>query len=140
MTNNLNKKVEELELSTRCLNSLKMDKINTIGDLVQKTEPEMLRTPNFGRKSLNELREILKSMDLSFGAKDIPEDIPEREKSPQFFREFNFAIIAKSKEAAEQSLKYITNKNEYTYEDITKDFTQHRKVMDFYEKALNELF
>ena len=53
------KKVDELELSVRCANCLKNDNIIYIGDLVQKTEAEMLRTPNFGRKSLNEIKEVL---------------------------------------------------------------------------------
>ena len=64
---NLLKKVDELELSVRSMNCLKNDNIIYIGDLVQKTEPEMLRTPNFGRKSLNEIREVLKSMELELG-------------------------------------------------------------------------
>lgn len=65
----LNKSVEELELSVRSYNCLKNANIQTINDLVQKTESEMLRTKNFGRKSLNEIREILSGMGLSFGMK-----------------------------------------------------------------------
>jgi len=61
------KKVEELELSVRSANCLKNDDIVYIGDLVQKTEAEMLRTPNFGRKSLNEIKEVLSAMDLHLG-------------------------------------------------------------------------
>ena len=65
-TNQINryllKKVDELELSVRSANCLKNDNIIYIGDLVQKTEAEMLRTPNFGRKSLNEIKEVLSSM------------------------------------------------------------------------------
>ena len=64
---NLLKKVEELELSVRSMNCLKNDNIIYIGDLVQKTESEMLRTPNFGRKSLNEIKEVLSSMSLYLG-------------------------------------------------------------------------
>ena len=64
-----NKKIEELELSVRSMNCLKNDNIIYIGDLVQKTEAEMLRTPNFGRKSLIELREILESGGIKFGVK-----------------------------------------------------------------------
>ena len=64
---NLLKKVEELELSVRSANCLKNDNIIYIGDLVQKTEPEMLRTPNFGRKSLNEIKEVLSTMSLYLG-------------------------------------------------------------------------
>lgn len=74
------KKVEELELSVRSANCLKNDNIVYIGDLVQKTESEMLKTPNFGRKSLNEIKEVLGSMNLRFGM-DIqgwpPENIEE---------------------------------------------------------------
>ena len=61
------KKVDELELSVRSANCLKNDNIVYIGDLVQKSEAEMLRTPNFGRKSLNEIKEVLSSMGLSLG-------------------------------------------------------------------------
>jgi len=64
---NLLRKVDELELSVRSMNCLKNDNIVYIGDLVQKTEPEMLRTPNFGRKSLNEIKEVLNSMSLYLG-------------------------------------------------------------------------
>ena len=64
---NLLKKVEELELSVRSANCLKNDNIIYIGDLVQKSESEMLRTPNFGRKSLNEIKEVLQQMELNLG-------------------------------------------------------------------------
>jgi len=73
---NLLRKVDELELSVRSMNCLKNDNIIYIGDLVQKTEPEMLRTPNFGRKSLNEIKEILNSMSLYLGM-EIPNWPPE---------------------------------------------------------------
>ncbi|MBI4444329.1 MAG: DNA-directed RNA polymerase subunit alpha [Acidobacteria bacterium] len=66
---NLNKLVEELELSVRSYNCLKNANIRTIGELVTKTEGEMLKTKNFGRKSLNEIKEILSEMGLSFGMK-----------------------------------------------------------------------
>src|SRR5688572_20471823 len=64
---NLDKSVEELELSVRSYNCLKNANIRTIRELVQKTEAEMLRTKNFGRKSLNEIKEILHTMGLSLG-------------------------------------------------------------------------
>ena len=73
---NLLKKVDDLELSVRSMNCLKNDNIIYIGDLVQKTEPEMLRTPNFGRKSLNEIKEVLNSMSLYFGM-EVPNWPPE---------------------------------------------------------------
>jgi DNA-directed RNA polymerase subunit alpha len=63
----LNRSVEELELSVRSYNCLKNANIQTIGELVQKTVAEMLRTKNFGRKSLNEIKEILANMGLALG-------------------------------------------------------------------------
>ncbi len=80
---NLLRKVDELELSVRSANCLKNDDIYYIGDLVQKTEQEMLRTPNFGRKSLNEIKEVLAQMGLSLGMEVLnwpPEDIEEMAK------------------------------------------------------------
>ncbi len=73
---NLLRKVDELELSVRSANCLKNDNIIYIGDLVQKTEAEMLRTPNFGRKSLNEIKEVLSQMGLHLGM-EIPNWPPE---------------------------------------------------------------
>lgn len=70
------RKVSELELSVRAANCLKNDNIIYIGDLVQRSEAEMLKTPNFGRKSLNEIKQVLVSMGLSLGM-DVPEFPPE---------------------------------------------------------------
>ena len=73
---NLLRRVDELELSVRSMNCLKNDNIIYIGDLVQKTESEMLRTPNFGRKSLNEIKELLSQMSLYLGM-EVPNWPPE---------------------------------------------------------------
>lgn len=73
---NLLRKVDELELSVRSANCLKNDNIIYIGDLVEKTEADMLRTPNFGRKSLNEIKEVLSQMGLHLGM-EIPTWPPE---------------------------------------------------------------
>ncbi len=73
---NLLRKVEELELSVRSANCLKNDNIIYIGDLVQKSETDMLRTPNFGRKSLNEIKEVLGQMGLHLGM-EFPDWPPE---------------------------------------------------------------
>ncbi|CAN5546733.1 DNA-directed RNA polymerase subunit alpha [soil metagenome] len=70
------KKVDELELSVRSANCLKNDNIVYIGDLIQKSEAEMLRTPNFGRKSLNEIKEVLAQMGLHLGM-EVPNWPPE---------------------------------------------------------------
>ncbi|MBS41497.1 MAG: DNA-directed RNA polymerase subunit alpha [Rhodospirillales bacterium] len=80
---NLLRKVDELELSVRSANCLKNDNIIYIGDLVQKSEQEMLRTPNFGRKSLNEIKEVLSQMGLHLGMEILewpPENIEEMAK------------------------------------------------------------
>lgn len=80
---NLLRRVDELELSVRSANCLKNDNIIYIGDLVQKNEAEMLRTPNFGRKSLNEIKEVLATMGLSLDMKIPgwpPENIEELSK------------------------------------------------------------
>ena len=74
----LDKSVEELELSVRSYNCLKNANIRTIRELVQKTEPEMLRTKNFGRKSLNEIKEILQRMGFGLGMRfDQPQPPPD---------------------------------------------------------------
>ena len=73
---NLLRKVDELELSVRSANCLKNDNIVYIGDLIQKSEAEMLRTPNFGRKSLNEIKEVLAQMGLHLGM-EVPTWPPE---------------------------------------------------------------
>lgn len=81
---NMLKKVDELELSVRSANCLKNENIYYIGDLVQRSESEMLRTPNFGRKSLNEIKEVLSMMGLGFGMSVPnwpPENIDELSKS-----------------------------------------------------------
>jgi DNA-directed RNA polymerase subunit alpha len=96
VSDQLNRSVEELELSVRSYNCLKNAGIQTIGELVQKSESEMLRTKNFGRKSLNEIKEILQIMGLALGMKpdahgrliappppppgSIPEEIPDEDQ------------------------------------------------------------
>ncbi|MGH9405866.1 MAG: DNA-directed RNA polymerase subunit alpha [Terriglobia bacterium] len=86
---NLDRSVEELELSVRSYNCLKNANITTIRELVQKTEPEMLKTKNFGRKSLNEIKEILGLMGLSLGMKfdekgaPLPPPPPDQQPPPQ---------------------------------------------------------
>jgi DNA-directed RNA polymerase subunit alpha len=72
---NLSKSVEELELSVRSYNCLKNANIQTIAELVQKTDSEMLKTRNFGRKSLNEIKEILEDMGLHLGIKLEEDDL-----------------------------------------------------------------
>lgn len=75
---NLMRSIDELELSVRAYNCLKNANIKTIADLVQKTEHEMLRTKNFGRKSLNEIRNVIHSMGLHFGMRINTEEFSEK--------------------------------------------------------------
>ena len=86
---NLEKSVEELELSVRSYNCLKNADIKTITELVQKTEAEMLKTKNFGRKSLNEIKEILTNMGLSLGMR-LDQTVSQPEVKPQ--SEFDPAV------------------------------------------------
>ena len=87
---NLLRKVDELELSVRSANCLKNDNIVYIGDLIQKSEAEMLRTPNFGRKSLNEIKEVLAQMGLHLGM-EVPDWPPENiEELAKRLEENNF--------------------------------------------------
>ena len=139
MTNNLDRKIDELELSIRVMSGLKNNGIDTIGDLVKLTEGEFLRTPNFGRKSLNEIKEVLCGMSLELGMKEEPEkETPG--KHPNLWKEFNWDIVAKSQEAANKSLNRITTQHQYTYTQVDEMFSEHKKVMAFYEKALKEIF
>jgi len=85
LNENLFRKIEEIELSVRSANCLENADIKYIGELVQRTEAEMLRTKNFGRKSLNEIKEILTDMNLGLGMK--LEDFPAREALERMHRE-----------------------------------------------------
>ena len=85
LNENLFRRIEEIELSVRSANCLENADIKYIGELVQRTEAEMLRTKNFGRKSLNEIKEILTQMSLSLGMK--LEDFPGREELDTMHRE-----------------------------------------------------
>jgi DNA-directed RNA polymerase subunit alpha len=75
LNDNLFRNVDELELSVRASNCLKTANIRTIADLVQKTEAELLKTKNFGKKSLNEIKTILGEMGLSLGLRLDPEEL-----------------------------------------------------------------
>src|SRR5207244_8070526 len=75
LNENLFRNVDELELSVRASNCLKTANIRTIADLVQKTEAELLKTKNFGKKSLNEIKTILGEMGLSLGMRLDPEEL-----------------------------------------------------------------
>ena len=83
LSDNLYRSVEDLELSVRSANCLRNANINYIGELVQKTEPEMLKTKNFGRKSLNEIKALLSEMELMLGMKIESWDPPNAPAAPE---------------------------------------------------------
>ena len=140
MENYLNKKVEDLELNIRILNAFKNENINTVKDLIERRESELLRIPNFGRKSLREIREILNSMSLYLGM-EVPEQTNGSvEKSPTFFQEYNREVIAKAKQASLDSLKYMSEKEEWNQKEVETLFSEHKKIIDAYEKALYNMF
>ena len=145
--NNLDRKVDELELSIRVMSALKTNGINTIEDIVIRTDSELLRLPNFGRKSLNEIKEVLSGMDLKMGETNgkaktngEAETNDEAEKPIKFFKEFNYEVIDKIKKVALASLNYIIEKKEWDQSKVPIIFNEHKKILDTYEKAILDLW
>ena len=139
--NNLDRKVDELELSIRVMSALKTNGINTIEDIVIRTDSELLRLPNFGRKSLNEIKEVLSGMDLKMGeANGEAKTNGEAEKPIKFFKEFNYEVIDKIKKVALASLNHMIERKMWDKKDVGIIFSEHRKIIDAYEKALSDLW
>ena len=146
MENYLNKKVEELELSIRSMNALKMGNINTVSDIIENGQSCLLRLPNFGKKSLNDIQFALDSMGLKFGM-EIPvqtngkaETNGNAEKPPTFFEKYNKEVIAKAEQVALDSLNYIKEKKVWNRQEVDTIFREHRKIIDAYEQALYNMF
>jgi len=146
MENYLNKKVEELELSIRSMNALKMGNINTVSDIIENGQSTLLRLPNFGKKSLNDIQFALDSMGLKFGM-EIPVQINGKaetngsaEKPPTFFQEYNKEVIAKAEQVSLTSLNYIIEKKEWNQKEVTTIFREHKKIIDAYEQALYNMW
>ena len=146
MVNNLDKKVDELELSVRTMNALKLDNINTVYDIIKNGQRTLLRLPNFGKKSLNDIQFALDSMGLKFGM-DIDahtngkaETNGSTEKLPTFFEKYNKEVIAKAEQVAFDSLNYIKEKKVWNQKDVNTIFHEHKKIIDAYERALYNMW
>jgi DNA-directed RNA polymerase alpha subunit len=131
--------VSELELSVRTSNCLKNDNIITIGDLVQKTEADMLRTPNFGRKSLNEIKEVLAQMGLHLGVEILgwpPEHI---NKLSAHFQVIFFGRVGEL-ELSVRTSNCLKNDNiVYIGDLVQKSEDEMLRTPNFGRKSLNEI-
>jgi len=137
---NLDRKIQELELSIRVMNALIQNDIKTVGDLVQIPPTQLLRIPNFGRKSLNEVKEVLGSISLELGMNI---DVQPKEQQPTVFDNLNREIVRSAMEAFTQTYNSIMdlNKNDTVkYNEMTQAFEQHKKVLNSFEESYRNLF
>ena len=137
---NLDRKIQELELSIRVMNALIQNDIKTVGDLVQTAPTQLLRIPNFGRKSLNEIKEVLGSMSLELGMNI---DAQPKEQQPTVFDNLNREIVRSAMEAFTKTYNGIMdlNKNDTVkYNEMTQAFEQHKKVLNSFEESYRNLF
>ena len=140
MNSNLDRKIHELELSIRVMNALKENDIKTVGDLVQKTRDQLIRTPNFGRRSLNEVKEVLSNMSLELGMNI---DTQPEESQPTVFDNLNREILRSTMDAFTKTYNGIMdlNKNDTVrYGDMTQAFEQHKKVLNSFEESYRNIF
>ena len=137
---NLDRKIQELELSIRVMNALIQNDIKTVGDLVQTAPTQLLRIPNFGRKSLNEVKEVLGSISLELGMNI---DVQPKEQQPTVFDNLNREIVRSAMEAFTKTYNSIMdlNKNDTVkYNEMTQAFEQHKKVLNSFEESYRNLF
>ena len=141
MTNNLNRKIDELELSIRVMSGLKKEGIDTIGNLVKLTEGEFLRIPNFGIKSFNEIREVLSGMNLELGAK---KEDSEEDKKSDLLKDLRFDVIDKSevafKKSCDEIVHFRKDNQKISHQQVIDIFTQHKQIVGAYERSLKDLF
>jgi len=133
----IEQKITELEMNVRAYNAFLSyaPDIITIRDLVLKTEGELLRMPNFGRKSLNEIKENLSLMGLRLGMTE--KQLPKRMED--ISTNFSYNVLNHASEAAIESLDVILKKQQWRYSDIEKYFREHEKIMETYKQALERL-
>ena len=151
---NLDQSIDALELSIRSMNALKYSEIYTIKDLVKSSKKCLLRTPNFGRKSLREVEECLSLIDLKLNMSD--EDLLKYKTLPSSDTEenntetngngrtikydLNYDILKVAKEAFIKSHRRIIYKTDWTPEEVKDFFDDHQSVLSTYRQSLNELF
>jgi hypothetical protein len=140
MNKKLTYKIEDLEFSVRVMSTLMKNDIKTVGDLVQKTRDELIRIPNFGIKSLNEIKEVLSNMSLELGMNI---DTQPQEPQPTVFDNLNREILRSTMDAFTKTYNGIMdlNKNDTVrYGDMTQAFEQHKKVLDTFEESYRNIF
>ena len=140
MNKKLTYKIEDLEFSVRVISTLMKNNIKTVGDLVQKTRDELIRIPNFGIKSFNEIKEVLGSMSLELGMNI---DAQPKEEQPTVFDNLNREIVRSAMEAFTKTYNGIMdlNKNDTVkYNEMTQAFEQHKKVLSSFEESYRNLF
>ena len=151
---NLDQSIDALELSIRSMNALKYSEIYTIKDLVKSSKKCLLRTPNFGRKSLREVEECLSLIDLKLNMSD--EDLLKYKPQPSSDIEesntetngngrtikynLNYDILKVAKEAFIKSHRRIIYKTDWTPEEVKDFFNDHQSVLNTYRQSINELF
>ena len=121
--------ISELTLSGRTFSTLVRMGIKTIGDVVQKTEAEFLRTPNFGRKSMNELRESLRECDLEFGMS------VENVDKTTLFNALSKSIANKCEDSLRVSMAKMLEAEGYV--DKYDAIQEHKKILNSYEVAIH---
>tara|TARA_R100000005_G_C4833192_1_gene108499 strand:- start:137 stop:541 length:405 start_codon:yes stop_codon:yes gene_type:complete len=129
MNLHLKRPISELSLSGRTFSTLVRMGIKTIGDVVQKSEAEFLRTPNFGRKSMNDLRESLKECDLEFGM-----SIENVDKTT-LFNSLSKSIANKCEDSLRASLAKMLEAQ--TFSDKYDAIQEHKKIVNSYEVAIH---
>jgi len=151
---NLDQSIDALELSIRSMNALKYSEIYTIKDLVKSSKKCLLRTPNFGRKSLREVEECLSLIDLKLNmsdedllkykpqpSSDIEESNTETNGNGRTIKyDLNYDILKVAKEAFIKSHRRIIYKTDWTPEEVKDFFDDHQSVLNTYRQSLNELF
>ena len=139
--NMLDTNIEQFELSLRTINALEIEKLKTLRDLVKKTPHELIRIPNFGRKSLNEVKELLNGMSLSLGMTPEQLDYYDGVKpTDKLCEDLNNTVREKAREALERSTKVIVSKNEWTSNDLKDYFDHHEKILQAYKNSIQGYF